>query len=128
MNNEEFMQWIKETNKVIKKANYRVIYLPDDDLMPYEHLGLDTELSNEIGSALHLCDRLEEDEPEDGIPWNGKLPPIQFTREKLETMQIALMIYKTVLMEVHNDEVKAGIRRVIEALGKKQKEDEKEEK
>ena len=124
MQSKEFMNWIKETNEVIKKANYRVIFLPDDDLMPYEHVSLDTELSNDIDAALHLCDDLEETEPEDGVPWNGKLPPIVFNRERLEVMQMALMIYKTVLLEVHNERVKAGIRSVIEALGKKQKEDE----
>ena len=123
MQSKEFMNWIKDTNEVIKKANYRVIFLPDDDLMPYEHVSLNTELSNSIDAALRLCDRLEEDKPEDGIPWNGELPAITFTRDKLEVMQMALMIYKTVLLEVHKEEVEKGIRSVIEAIGKKQKEE-----
>lgn len=124
MQSKEFMKWIKETNEVIKKANYRVIFLPDDDLMPYEHVSLNTELSNDIDAALYLCDDLEETEPEDGVPWNGKLPPIVFNRERLEVMQMALMIYKTVLLEVHKDEVAKGLRSVIEAIGNKQKEEE----
>lgn len=122
MTNKEFRDWIKETNEVIKKANYRIIFLPDDDLMPYEHVGLDTDLSNTIDAALHLCDELEDNESEDGVPWNGELPPITFTREKLEVMEMALIVYKTVLLEVHKEEVEAGIRRVIEAIGKKQQE------
>lgn len=127
MKSEEFEKWIKETNEVIKKANYRVIFLPDEDLMPYEHVGQTTELSNSIDAALRFTKRLEKDEPEDGIPWNGELPPIVFTREKLEVMQMALMIYKSVLMEVHKEEVKKGIEAVIRALGKKQKEEEHHE-
>lgn len=122
MTNKEFKDWIKETNEVIKKANYRIIFLPDDDLMPYEHVGLDTELSNTIDAALHLCDELEDNESEDGVPWNGELPPVTFTREKLEVMEMALIVYKSVLLEVHKEEVEAGIRRVIEAIGKKQQE------
>lgn len=90
--------------------------------MPYEHVGLDTDLSNTIDAALHLCDELEDNESEDGVPWNGELPPITFTREKLEVMEMALIVYKTVLLEVHKEEVEAGIRRVIEAIGKKQQE------
>lgn len=124
MQRKEFMNWIRETNEVIKKANYRVIFLPDDDLMPYEHVKLNTELSNDIDAALHLCDDLEENEPEDGVPWNGTLPPIVFNRERLEVMQMALMVYKSVLMEVHRDEVEKGLRSVIESIGKKQKEEE----
>lgn len=122
MTNKEFKDWIKETNEVIKKANYRIIFLPDDDLMPYEHVGLDTELSNTIDAALNLCDELEDNESEDGVPWNGELPPVTFTREKLEVMEMALIVYKSVLLEVHKEEVEAGIRRVIEAIGKKQQE------
>lgn len=38
-------------------------------------------------------------------------------------LQMAILIYKTVLMEVHKDEVMASIRKVIEAIGKKQKEE-----
>ena len=124
MQRKDFMNWIRETNEVIKKANYRVIFLPDDDLMPYDHVKLNTELSNDIDAALHLCDDMEENEPEDGVPWNGTLPPIVFNRERLEVMQMALMIYKTVLLEVHKDEVAKGLRSVIEAIGNKQKEEE----
>lgn len=124
MQRKEFMNWIRETNEVIKKANYRVIFLPDDDLMPYDHVKLNTELSNDIYAALRLCDDMEETESEDGVPWNGTLPPIVFNRERLKVMQMALMVYKSVLMEVHRDEVEKGLRSVIESIGKKQKEEE----
>lgn len=110
MQTKEFMKWIKETNEVIKEVNYRVIFLPDDDLMPYDHVKINTEWSNRIEEAMRNY--------EDG----NKI--LIANREDLEVMQMALMIYKTVLLEVHKDEVAKELRSVIESIGKKQKEEE----
>lgn len=112
MPSEEFMKWKDETNEVLRKANYRIIFLPEEDLMPYEHMSIDTELSNRVDETSH-----KESGRDDGRYL------MLFTAEELDCLQMALIIYKTVLMEVHKEEAMAGIRRVIEALGKKQQEE-----
>lgn len=105
---DEFLKWVASTNKTLAPHHYRIIFLPDDDLMPYEHMALNTEVSN------RLC-RITDEDPEEVT--------LTFSADELDMLQMAILIYKTVLMEVHKDEVMASIRKVIEAIGKKQKEE-----
>ena len=104
---DEFMKWIADTNKTLAPHHYRIIFLPDDDLMPYEHMTLNTQVSD------RFCRLTDEDDLPEEIT-------LTFSHDELDMLQMAVLVYKTVLMEVHKDEVKAGIRRVIEALGKNQ--------
>ena len=109
MQSKEFMKWIQDTNEVIKEVNYRVIFLPDDDLMPYEHVSLNTAISNRLM-------RIQDEDP--------KEVTLTWTSDEIDMIQMALMIYKTVLLEVHKEEVKKELRSVIESIGKMQKEEE----
>ena len=109
---DEFLKWVADTNKTLAPHHYRIIFLPDDDLMPYDHMTLNTNMSDAL---IKLTDNYDHELPE--------TINLTVTADELDMLQMALLIYKTVLMEVHKDEVKAGIRRVIEAMGKKQKEE-----
>lgn len=107
---DEFLKWVASTNKTLAPHHYRIIFLPDDDLMPYEHMTLNTKLTDDF---MRITDADELPETVD----------LKVTPDELEMLQMALLIYKTVLMEVHKDQMKADLRRVIESIGKKQKEE-----
>lgn len=107
---DEFLKWVANTNKILAPHHYRIIFLPDDDLMPYEHMTLNTKLTDDF---MKITDADELPETVD----------LTVTPDELEMLQMSLLVYKTVLMEVHKERMEADLKKVIESIGKKQKEE-----
>lgn len=120
----EFLDWVDQTNEALMGAGYVVVHVPPTDLMPYEHVSLNTDMSDKVDAAIGLIrhlesQALEKDEDPDAValPMTAHL-----TYDQLDMLQTALMVYKSVLMTVHKDKVKQGIQDVLQAIGRAQQE------
>ena len=88
-------QWIKfewDTNDALeeKGVTYRLIFLPEKDLMPYHHAKTTTQLENRVDE---LRDRMADTESEQ--------ESITLSAEEAEVLETALTVYKTALLAVH---------------------------
>lgn len=88
------------------------ILLPDSDLMPYEHLEISTEICNKLDEIWTMIDNSDMDETMKDIV---KLP-IKFNRKQKETMEIALLVYKNVLMGEHQSKIFQELKTVMENI------------
>ncbi len=82
------------------------IYLPDKDMTPYSHMPIVTELED-------LIDTMRRDRHKQKVP-HEDITHLLLNHDKLIVVDRALMIYKSVLMRVNRDEVKAEIEKAIE--------------
>ena len=85
------------------------VLLPPEDLMPYEHLELCTKICDKLSE---VWETFENSDIEEGLLSVIKLP-IKFDKKSKDTMEIALMVYKNILMGVHQDKILSEIREVL---------------
>ena len=108
---DEWITWQRSLNKELTETQYRVIYLPPADLMPYEDLADVTRIQNAVEAML---DDWEENE--------GNASPVGnlvINENWVRKISMALTVYKTVLMTIHGKK----IRKEIKELREKMKED-----
>lgn len=103
--------WIKferETNKDLEErgVQYRLVYLPPKDLMPYNDAARVTEIQN---ATEKLLDDWEENE--------GNVSPVGIltvTEEWTKTISMALTVYKAALLAVHGERFRKEIKEGME--------------
>lgn len=112
--------WIKfqrETNDALeeKGAEYRMIYLPPKDMMPYCHAKSVTEMENQLDNELSrrnaesILERLKNrKEGKDDEPITMTLD-----EEDAKVLEIALMVYKNALLAVHGKRMRSDPMPII---------------
>lgn len=88
------------------------VYLPDKDMLPKEHLNTITKIQNAV-------DKLETAFREGDCAPVGELA---VNEEWTEILEMALVVYHSVLMQVNKAEIMEGLKGTVEAIGKAQKE------
>ena len=110
---EKFGDWIAAVDVALTAVNPPMgaghcewVYLPDKDMTPFSHIGIVTDIENVIDPM--LSDRrkmgIKKDAPSNLI----------LDYEKLNVIDRALGIYKSVLMAVNRDEMRAEMQRIME--------------
>jgi hypothetical protein len=84
------------------------IYLPDKDLTPYSHIRIVTEMTSEISTK-----RLNVMKADANGEKHIKPVSITITGDQLEAVEMALEIYKSVLMKVNKEEMREAIRKAM---------------
>ena len=83
-------------------GQYRRMYLPNDSLMPYEHLELVDSLDEELRRSAKRT---------------GEGPSRHLTTNKERIcLRTALLVYRSALLEVHEERIKQKLRAVAGAL------------
>lgn len=111
--------WIKferDTNELLEKrgVQYRVVYLPEKDLMPYQHAETTTQLENVVGV---IRERMRKREMQ---LWKNHLDPndepmeqITVGEEEAEVLEMALMVYKSALLAMHGKVMRSPAKPIL---------------
>ena len=110
----QWIAWERSLNKELDSggSQYRVVFLPPKDLMPYEDAGLVTKIQDETEKMLDRWRNGDENATPVGV--------MRMDEEWAKTINMALTVYKTVLMTIHGERFRKEIR---EAAEKRKKED-----
>lgn len=108
-NEKAWIKFERETNEQLeeKGSQYRVVFLPEKDLMPYHHAGTCTALEDRIEKILeffHPYERLKRVE---------SMATLELDEEEAQAIAMALTVYKSVLMTVHGKRFRAPVKTVI---------------
>lgn len=103
---DAMIKWQRELNDALEKngAEYRVVHIPPVDLIPYEH----------AGSVTKLQDFLQTEKK--GMTNDEMLALL--IGDEIDIIDTALMVYKSVLLAVHGNRLRAELR---EAARKRKK-------
>lgn len=112
---DEWIKFERDLNRQLeeKGTQYRLIYLPEKDLMPYDDLGVTTQIQDEVDGIL---DQWREAK--------GNANPVgvfRVSEEWARTISMALTVYKAVLLNVHGEQLRRELKEA--AAKRKQKED-----
>ena len=98
-----FAEWKEKINKEIEKHHHRVIFVPDEYLMPYEYMD--------------VCARLDD--------WlmrksrDTETVKATLSADEVDAVRVALLIYSSILMDIHQDEIKEEMATIIRELAGK---------
>lgn len=111
--------WIKferETNEALEErgAQYRVVFLPEKDLMPYYHIEDCTTLENRLEEVkTKWRDRKLQLVKNHINPNTEVADPLILQEDEWDTIGMALLVYKAALMSVHGKRFRAPVKTVI---------------
>lgn len=100
---DEWIAWERRINKDLKGTQYKVVFLPEEDLMPYDHLKNTTALTDKTQEII--------------AKWEETESPVSLelaTEDEVNVLEMALMVYKAALMAVHGERVREEIRKAVE--------------
>lgn len=95
-NEKEYINFARSTNKTLeeKGSQYRVVYLPERDLMPYYHIDETTGLEDKIAKV-------------GDILFNGQtVKPVVLSKDEADLVNIALAVYKAALFSVYGEMIR----------------------
>ena len=96
---KEWIRWQRDLNSQLKGTQYLMCFVPPEDLMPYEHGRICTELQDRI---LRLKETQEE---------NGGMATFDLEDEKeTDVIDMALTVYKSILLEIHGERIRREVR------------------
>lgn len=99
----EWIAWERDMNRQLTGTQYKVVFLPTEDLMPYSHVGICTELSDRM-----MLTRETQEETEDTVY-------LQLDdEEESATVEMALTVYKAALMAIHGERLRAELKDAAE--------------
>ena len=115
-NDKAWEKFARELNDTLeeREAQYRLVFLPEKDLIPYYGIGECTELEDRINEAqTKWRDRKRQLRKNHINPNTETAEPLQLEEEKWDTISKALLVYKAALMAVHGKRHRAPVKTVI---------------
>lgn len=115
-NDKAWEKFARELNDTLeeREAQYRLVFLPEKDLIPYYGIGECTELEDRIDEAqTKWRDRKRQLRKNHINPNTETAEPLQLEEEKWDTISKALLVYKAALMAVHGKRHRAPVKTVI---------------
>ena len=97
MKNFNFAEWKNQANKILNQYHHRIIYSPDTNLMPYEHMDVCARLDDWLARESKECDGVKA----------------TLSADEVDAVRVALAIYSDVLNDVHRDKMKKELKMVI---------------
>lgn len=103
MDNFDFPEWKEQNNKILEKWHHRVVFVPSTYKMPYEHMD--------------VCARLDD--------WlmrksrDTETVKATLSADEVDAVRVALLIYSSILMDIHQDEIKEEMATIIRELAGK---------
>ena len=104
---DQMVKFQRDLNDKMEEGGheYRLVHIPPLDLIPYEHMGSVTKLSNYLAAE-------REDMTDDEM--NAFL-----IGDEADIIDMALTVYKSVLLAVHGNRFREEIRKAREEAKKK---------
>lgn len=108
-NEKAWIKFERDTNEQLeeKGSQYRVVFLPEKDLMPYHHAATCTALEDRTGKILDFFQQYV------GLKRVEPRATLELNEEEVQALTLALTVYKSVLMSVHGKRYRAPAKTVI---------------
>lgn len=103
MENFNFVEWKKQANKILAQYHERIIFTLKTSLMPYEHMDVCARLDD------WLMRKSKDDET----------VKVTLSADEVDAVRVALLIYSSALMDIHQDEIKEEMATIIRELAGK---------
>lgn len=103
MGNFNFEDWKEHNNKILEKWHHRVVFVPSTYKMPYEHMDVCARLDD------WLMRKSKDDET----------VKVTLSADEVDAVRVALLIYSSALMDIHQDEIKEEMATIIRELAGK---------
>lgn len=114
-NDKAWEKFARELNDTLeeREAQYRLVFLPEKDLIPFYGIEECTELENRIDEAqTKWHDRRYQLRKNHIDPKNETAEPLQLEEATWDTISKALIVYKAALMAVHGKRFRAPVETV----------------